>query len=111
MAININTIGVSGSILLWLGVITCLGGLALFLAVSGGISPDRYAESWPLHDTYYILVDWKHRLIFLLPLVAGFILVGSGLLVCRQLPALEAAMISIADKHQEAEQDSGGNGR
>jgi hypothetical protein len=27
MTININTVGISGSVLFWLGVITCLGGM------------------------------------------------------------------------------------
>ena len=105
MAININTISVSGSILLWLGVITCLGGLAFFLAVSSGISPDRYAESWPLHDTYYILLHWKQRLIFLLPLVAGLVLLASGLLVRRQVPTLQSMLMNIPIQNQGAESD------
>jgi hypothetical protein len=103
MAININTISVGGSVLIWLGVIICLGGFAFFWVVSSGISPDRYAEGWPLHDTYFILLHWKHRLIFLLPLLAGLILVASGLLIRRQVPTLQSMLTSVPVQNQEAE--------
>lgn len=103
MAININTIGLSGSLLLWIGVITCLGGLALFLAVCGGISPAGEGKSLHSHDTYFILINGMRRLIFLLPLAAGCFLVASGLLIRGQLPFMKSMFMNIADQTQEAE--------
>jgi len=109
MTININTVSISGSVLFWLGVITCLGGLMLFLAVCGGISPIRLEKSLHSHDTYFILINGFRRMVFLLPLVAGLLLVASGLSIRRQVPALEAMLMNIPDQNQKAEQDVHGN--
>jgi hypothetical protein len=98
MTIPLNTLGLSGTILLWLGVILAVGGLALFLAVCGGISPVGNEETLHSHDTYYILIHGSRRLIFLLPLVAGLILIASGLLIRRQLPILEAMVMNLAEQ-------------
>lgn len=103
MAININTIGLSGSILLWMGVIVFLGGLALFVAVCGGISPVGEGKSLHSNDTYFILIFGIRRLIFLLPLAAGLLLVASGLLIRGQLPFLKSMFMNITDQNQEAE--------
>jgi hypothetical protein len=108
MTININTVGLSGSVLFWLGVITCLGGLMLLLAVCGGISPVRSEKSLHSHDTYFILIHGFRRMVFILPLVAGLLLVASGLSIRRQVPALEAMLMNIPDQDQ-AEQDVHGN--
>jgi hypothetical protein len=109
MAININTISISGSVLLWLGVITCFGGLILFLAVCGGISPNAPEKSLHSHDTYYILIQGLRRLVYVLPLVAGLLLVASGLLIRRQIPTLEAMLMNTHSPNQEAEQAVDGN--
>ena len=101
MAININTISISGSILLCLGAITCVGGLALYLAVRGGIAPG--GEGDHLHDTYFIIINGMRRMIFLLPLAAGIFLIASGLLLRGQIPFLNSMFTSISDQNQEAE--------
>jgi hypothetical protein len=104
MAININTISISGLVLLWLGVITCFGGLILFLAVCGGISPNALGKSLHSHDTYYVLIQGLRLLVYILPLVAGLLLVASGLLIRRQIPTLEAMLMNTRSPNPEGEQ-------
>ena len=52
--------------------------LFLFLASSRGISIEDPEGSLP-HDSYYVFMSWGHRLVLLLPLLAGVVLVFTGL--------------------------------
>jgi hypothetical protein len=75
MSISINTIAASGSILLWLGVIIFLAGVILFLAVCGGIAPAGQGDDLHTHDTYFILIHGTRRMMYILPLIAGLVLI------------------------------------
>ena len=109
MAINTNTIDIAGWVLVWLGVVTCIGGFVLYLAVCGGIALGGESHDLHQHDTYFIMINGLRRLIFLLPLAAGFILLASGISIRTQLPFLNAMFTAIPDQNQEAEQDAPSN--
>jgi hypothetical protein len=106
MSISINTIAASGSILLWLGVIIFLAGIILFLAVCGGIAPAGLGDDLHTHDTYFILIHGIRRMIYILPLIAGLVLICSGVSIRRQVPSLEAMLTNIPQQNEEAEQDA-----
>ncbi|MFT3991384.1 MAG: hypothetical protein QM680_08225 [Luteolibacter sp.] len=89
MAVTVNALGVCSSVLFWMGVILCISGVSLFLAVSNGIGTSVEGH---LDDTYFIIIHWKFWLLFILPVLAGFILVISGLLLRGQIPNLKAAL-------------------
>ena len=97
MTINTNTIDITGWVLVWLGVVTCIGGFVLYLAVCGGIAPGGESHDLHQHDTYFIMINGVRRLIFLLPLASGFILLASGISIRSQLPFLNEMFTVIPD--------------
>jgi len=79
MTLNLTTLGITGAILFWLGILVCVASLVLFLAVNGGISDVvvnhetvHSAGAHFAHSTQLVL-GWKEKAVFLLPLISGLI--------------------------------------
>ncbi len=94
MSINLNMVAVSGSIFFWLGIVLGLAGLAFLAAVGTGISlgspsSPEHEGVIVFHHTDYLLLDWGRRWIYVLPVLAGLLLAGSGILIRRQAAEME----------------------
>jgi hypothetical protein len=96
---NLTTYGNVGIALLWMGVASIVMSIILFLVSSKGISIGD-PEGLHQHDTYFILFSWGHRVILLLPLLAGMLLVFTGL----QARSQASAIASEVKRIEEAEQ-------
>ena len=113
MSINLNTVGISGTILFWLGIGVCVVSLALFIAVSTGITdglvPERGSfdgtTTLTFHHSDCILIEWRDKLIFLMPVAAGIILTFSGMLI-RSKVSEYAKVFKTANGHYESSQYS-----
>jgi hypothetical protein len=108
MTISLNTLGIVGTILLWLGLILCVISIYLFIAVSNGISDGKFSESGSFDgatsiltfghsDT--ILIVWKERLVFLLPFAAGVALVVAGTNARGKVRELKEALEAIDSEY------------
>lgn len=89
-----STYGNIGSAFLLGGAVLCLISIAFFFAASNGISLDDLNRT-DLHDTYYIVLEWKHRVVLLLPFLASLILIASGFLIRGQSKAAAVELQEI----------------
>ena len=95
-----------GTVLFWLGIALCIGSIVLFLAASRGVQiegPDRLN----LHDTHYVIFSLGHRLSLLLPLIAGLLLLSTGLLVRGQTSRYAADLNHLKEVEQDAAPSDG----
>lgn len=108
MGINIHTIGTASIALICIGGLVSIIAVGLFLAVGSGVSLGKPDDTLHAHDTYFIVIHGPGRLVFLLPLVAGLILMLSGLLIRREVAPLGAlADNPVAFESPEPEGDAG----
>ena len=118
MSLNLNTLGISGAILFWLGVVICVLSLALFIAISTGITDGVFSEggsfdgtsTLTFHHADRLLIGWRDKLVFLLPLAAGIILTLAGLHIRSKVPEYQKAF-KAADSHFESRKYSAGNNK
>jgi hypothetical protein len=104
MTISLNALGIVGTILFWLGLIVCVVSVYLFIAVSNGISDGTISESGILDErtsiltfghSDTILIGWKERLVFLLPVAAGIALVVAGAYARGRVPVFKESLKAI----------------
>jgi len=95
MTLNLTTLGLTGGILFWLGILLCVATLVLLLAVTGGISDVvvsyetvHSVEVHFVHSTK-LLLGWKEKALFLLPLLSGLLLVASGIWIKVKVPTFQ----------------------
>jgi hypothetical protein len=102
---TLSTYSSIGTALCWLGFVAIATSIFLFLASSRGVSIGN-PDGLHLHDTYFILFSWGHRTILLFPLVAGILLIFTGLQARKQAATMSAELQRI----QEAEEAGSSNG-
>ena len=101
-----------GTITVVLGVAILIASVVLFVIGGSGISlgsPESSLDSagtLHFHDTYYILLSTGHRLILLLPLLAGIVLITTGTLIRRQIPSITSTIQQIEDAEQVGDGDA-----
>ena len=100
---TITTYGHIGTALFWIGMLVMLVSICLFVMAGKGISID-HGGGLDSHDTYYIIVDLGHRLMFLVPFIAGLLLTFSGLFIRSQAPAIRAGLQAAEQEIQEQAQ-------
>lgn len=102
-SINLHSLGLCGTVFLCLGLLLSVAGMVFFLAAGSAISIGPHSlrdtmsgvleethdggGSLSFHDSHYILVSGREKLVYLLPLAAGILLTASGLLIRSKLPA------------------------
>lgn len=80
-----------GTLLFWMGILMVIGAIALYVMTRTGIFLQPRADL-QLHDTYYIVFPRGSALIFLLPLLAGFSMIASSVLIKTHLRSLDNAV-------------------
>lgn len=90
---TLDQLGFTGQCLLWLGVCLVVVSLACGMAF--------YAITLPgvPHDTAYIVVQSRDRLIFLMPLVAGLLLIASGWGIGKAVSRYSSAVDEFLESH------------
>jgi hypothetical protein len=114
MTINLHTLGLSGTILVWLGASVCVLSLALFIAVSSGIrehgAMENQTSEGPLTFQHqdFIVPTGTERLMFLLPLAAGMMLAASGVFIRSKIPEYREIFPSIGGYFESEPSRAGG---
>ncbi|MES2659194.1 MAG: hypothetical protein V4689_11300 [Verrucomicrobiota bacterium] len=88
---TVQQFAATGTLLFCLGILMVTGAIALYVMTRTGIFLQPRADL-QLHDTYYIVFPRGSRLIFLLPLLAGFAMIASGVLIKTHLRTLDDAV-------------------
>jgi hypothetical protein len=78
--------GIIAAVLTWAGVAISLGTVVIFFTGGFGIFP--MGNGGAIHDSRYIILKFPIRLMLLLmPLVAGMLLAGTGVILTKQILA------------------------
>jgi len=117
MSLNVNSLGISGAILFWLGVVICILSLAFFIAVSTGITDGVFSEggsfdgssTLTFHHSDRLLIGWQDKLVFLLPLAAGIILTLAGLLIRSKVPEYQKTFKAVSSHFESRKSSAGDN--
>jgi hypothetical protein len=120
MSTNLQTLHLSGTVLLSLGVLIAVLSIGLFIAVSHGVHegiPIAEADrgvvgedgslTFPHVDV--MVPGMKERIVFLLPVVAGILMAVSGLLIRSKVPEWKATFGEAREFFNSGE-FSGGDG-
>ena len=97
-----TTYGNIGIGLCWFGGLATVAAIIFFVMVSRGISTGD-PNHLHLHDTYHIVLNWGHRLVLLLPVVAGIFIGLSGQIIRSHAHSITAELSKI----QQVDQDDG----
>jgi len=120
MNTNLQTLHLSGTILLSLGMLIAVLSIGLFIAVSHGVNEgisiaeadkgvvgENGTLTFPHVDV--MVLGMKERGVFLVPVAAGILLAISGVLIRSKVPEMKSAF-EEAGRHFSSGDFSGGNG-
>lgn len=111
MNTNLQTLHLSGTILLLLGVLIAVLSIGLFIAVSAGVT-----ETNVVHDEFsFQHIDMmkpglRERIVFLVPVVAGIMMAVSGVLIRSKVPEWKATFGEAREYFNSGEFSSGDGG-
>lgn len=88
---TIQQFATTGTLLFWLGILMVTSAVAFYLMTRAGIVLQLRADL-QLHDTHYIVFPRGSWLIVLLPLLAGFSMIASSVLIKTHLRSLDKAV-------------------
>ena len=112
MNVNLNALGIIGTILFWLGIMICVGSALLYFSISKGISDGDKGQHIDatgvlhFHHMDYFYLGGKDKLIYLLPATAGILLISSGVLIRAKNAELYEVLRDVQSKAGSYESDA-----